>query len=100
FGIEYRERKSDQRFGITPSLIARYTTGSQLGIKLRSKLLSDWLIVAVAATNTSSTTDQFHFQSEVDKNWGKTLNGRLALSVPVGHLIDALGGDRLEIGLS
>ena len=46
FGIEYKERKSDQRFGITPSLIARYTVGSQLGIKMRSKLLDDWLILA------------------------------------------------------
>ena len=40
FGIEYKERKSDQRFGITPSLVHRYTSGPQLGVKLRSKLLS------------------------------------------------------------
>ena len=38
FGIEYRDRKSDRRFGITPSLIARYTTGTALGIKMRTKL--------------------------------------------------------------
>ncbi len=30
-GIEYRERKADRRFGITPTLIARYTTGTALG---------------------------------------------------------------------
>ena len=36
-GIEYRDRKSDKRFGITPSLIARYTTGTALGVKVRSK---------------------------------------------------------------
>jgi hypothetical protein len=29
-GIEYRDRKADRRFGITPSLIARYTTGTAL----------------------------------------------------------------------
>ena len=46
FGIEYKERKSDQRFGITPSLVHRYTSGTQLGIKLRSKLLRDWLVLA------------------------------------------------------
>ena len=46
FGIEYKERHSDQRFGITPSLIARYTIGSQLGLKIRSKLLDDWLVLA------------------------------------------------------
>ena len=30
-GIEYRERKANQRFGITPTLIARYTTGTGAG---------------------------------------------------------------------
>jgi hypothetical protein len=56
FGIEYKERKSDQRFGITPSLVDRYTTGSQLGVKVRSKLLNDWLILAGAVTNGSTRT--------------------------------------------
>jgi len=94
FGIEYKERKSDQRFAITPSLIARYTTGSQLGLKFRSRLLDDWLILAAAVTNNSSSIESFHFYSEVDKNFGKTLNGRGAISIPVGR------HDRLEIGLS
>lgn len=100
FGIEYKERKSDQRFGITPSLIARYTIGPQLGIKIRSKLLNDWLILAGAVTNNSSTIEPFHFYSEIDQNWGKTLNGRAAVSVPVGELASVLSGDRLEIGFS
>ena len=86
FGIEYKDRKSDQRFGITPSLIARYTTGSQLGIKIRSKLLDDYLILAASVTNGSSTIEMFHFYSEIDQNNGKTLNGRAALSLPVGTL--------------
>ena len=100
FGIEYKERKSDQRFGITPSLIQRYTSGPQLGIKVRSKLLRDWLIVAASVTNDSSGTEQFHFQSEIDKNSGKTLNGRLALSIPIGDYIPFLMGHRLELGYS
>ena len=85
FGIEYKERKADQRFGITPSLIARYTIGPQLGLKIRSKLLDDWLIVAASVTNNSSTIEAFHFQSEIDKNIGKFLNGRVAVSIPVGN---------------
>ncbi|MES1171733.1 MAG: hypothetical protein ABUL77_00725 [Bacteroidota bacterium] len=97
FGIEYKERKSDQRFGITPSLVQRYTSGPQLGVKVRSKLLQEWLIVAGSATNNSSGTEQFHFQSEIDKNSGKTLNGRLAISVPLGALLH-YGNDRLELG--
>ena len=98
FGIEYKDRKSDQRFGITPSLIARYTTGSQLGIKIRSKLLNDWLILAGSVTNGSSTTEQFHFYSEIDQNNGKTLNGRAAINIPVGQLLR--NNHRLEIGFS
>ena len=98
FGIAYKERKSDQRFGITPSLVDRYTTGSQLGVKVRSKLLNDWLILAGAVTNGSSTTEQFHFYSEVDQNWGKTLNGRAAISFPVGQIFR--NDDKLEIGVS
>jgi hypothetical protein len=100
FGIEYKERKSDQRFGITPSLVARYTTGSQLGIKVRSKLLHDWLIVAASATNDSSGVEQFHFQSEIDKNSGKTANARIALNIPIGDLVRSLAGDKMELGVS
>jgi len=98
FGIEYKERRSDQRFGITPSLVGRYTDGPQLGIKVRSKLLNDWLILAGAVSNGSSTTEQFHFYSEIDQNWGKTLSGRAAVAIPVGHVLH--NDDRLEIGLS
>jgi hypothetical protein len=98
FGIEYRERKADQRFGITPSLVSRYTTGSQLGLKIRSKLLDDWLVLAAAVTNGSSTIEAFHFYNEIDKNIGKTLNGRAAINIPVGRFIG--NSDRLEIGVS
>lgn len=100
FGIEYKVRKSDQRRGITPSLVARYTSGSQLGLKIRSKLLSDWLILAASVTNNSMTTEQFHFYDEIDSNIGKTLNGRAAINIPVGSLIAAAVGHTLEIGVS
>lgn len=99
FGVEYRDRKSDQRFGVTPSLIARYTTGPQLGAKLRSKLFDDWLILAAAVTNNSSVVEQFDFYREIDRNTGKTLSGRLAASIPLQG-IPALEGDRVEIGVS
>lgn len=98
FGIEYKERKSDQRFGITPSLVARYTTGSQLGLKIRSKLFDDWLIVAAALSNNSSTTEQFHFYREIDENSGKTASGRIAISIPMSAIFGGLFGDTLEIG--
>lgn len=99
FGIEYTDRKSDERFGITPSLIARYTTGPQLGAKIRSKLFDEWLILAAAVTNNTSGVEQFHFYREIDRNAAKTLNGRAALSMPLGGF-DALEGHRLELGVS
>ena len=100
FGIEYKERKSDQRFGITPSLVHRYTSGPQLGLKVRGKLFGDWLILALAGTNGAPTTEQFHFYSEIDTNSGKTVNGRVAINFPIGDFVGALLGDALEIGVS
>ena len=97
-GIEYKERKADTRFGITPSLIARYTTGTQLGVKTRAKFFGEWLILAVAFTNGTSTTEQFHFYDEVDSNAGKNVSGRLSVRFPVGSIIPALEGHTLEIG--
>jgi len=92
-GIEYRERKASQRFGITPSLIARYTTGTPIGVKVRSKFGdNDRVVVAAALTNGSSTTEQFHFYDEVDSNAGKTASGRVSVK-PLPAL-------DLELGLS
>ena len=83
-GIEYRDRKASQRFGITPSLIARYTTGTALGLKVRSKLgPDDVLVLAGAVTNGSNTVEQFHFYNEIDTNAGKTASGRVALRPPL-----------------
>jgi hypothetical protein len=91
-GIEYRDRKSNQRFGITPSLLARYTTGTALGLKFRSKFgSSDWLVIAGAVTNGSNTTEQFHFYDELDSNAGKTASGRIALHYSGSFEIE-LGG--------
>jgi hypothetical protein len=99
-GIEYKERRSDQRFGITPSLTQRYTSGSQLGLKVRSKLFGGWLVLAGVVANGSTTTEQFHFYDEVDSNAGKNVSGRVALHVPVGELFAGAAGHTLEVGLS
>jgi len=83
-GIEYRERKSNQRYGITPSLIARYTTGTALGLKIRSKFgPDDVLVLAASVTNGSFTQEQFHFYDEIDTNLGKTVSGRVSLHPPI-----------------
>jgi hypothetical protein len=92
-GIEYKTRKPTQRFGITPTLLGRYTTGTAVGLKSRTKLLNDHLIVATAFTNGSFGTEQFHFHNEIDTNSFKTLSGRISARVPIA-------GGTLEIGPS
>ncbi|MBS2026355.1 MAG: hypothetical protein JST54_00505 [Deltaproteobacteria bacterium] len=58
FGIEYLENEANLRTGIVPSLIARYTTGQQLGVKAfyRYEFAPIWsaLSLNVACTNGSS----------------------------------------------
>ena len=55
-------------------------------------------MLAGSVTNGSSTIEMFHFYNETDRNNFKTLNGRAAVSAPVGRLYRS--DDRLEIGLS
>jgi hypothetical protein len=83
-GIEYKTRKAPQRFGITPSLLARYTTGTAVGLKARSKLFDDRIVLSAAVTNGSFGTEQFHFVNEGDTNAFKTVAGRAALKLPIG----------------
>src|SRR4029079_16076309 len=88
-GIEYRSRKAKQRFGITPSLIARYTTGTPVGIKVRSRLgPNDLVTVAGAWTNGSSVIEPFHFYDETDSNAGKTVSGRVSIAPPPPVLLE------------
>jgi len=58
FGIEYLDNQANIRTGITPSLIARYTTGPSIGAKLfyRFQLAPLWsaLSLNVAATNSGN----------------------------------------------
>ena len=95
-GIEYRDRKANKRFGVTPSLLARYTTGTALGVKVRSKFgAEDWLVLAAAVTNGSNTVETFHFYNEVDSNAGKTLSARISARLPVpGWLEIGASGSR------
>jgi hypothetical protein len=83
-GIEYKTRKAPQRFGITPTLLARYTTGPAVGLKARSKLFNDRIVLAAAVTNGSFGTEQFHFHNELDSNSFKTVAGRVAVRLPLG----------------
>jgi hypothetical protein len=58
FGIEYLDNQANIRTGITPSLVARYTTGQSIGAKLfyRIQIAPLWSAVSlnVAATNSGN----------------------------------------------
>lgn len=58
FGIEYLENEANLRTNITPSLIARYTTGHGLGAKAfyRLQLPSLWSAVSLNAAVTNNGT--------------------------------------------
>jgi len=61
FGIEYLENEAPLRTGITPSLMARYTTGHQLGAKALYRrqipALESAVSLNVAVTNGSSRVE-------------------------------------------
>jgi hypothetical protein len=56
FGIEYLENPSNIRIGITPSLMARYTTGTSLGAKIfyRIQIPIIWSALSVNLAGTNS----------------------------------------------
>ncbi len=58
FGIEYLENEANLRTNITPSLIARYTTGQSLGLKVfyRFQFPSIWSAISLNAAATNSGT--------------------------------------------
>ena len=61
FGIEYLENQANIRTGVTPSLIARYTTGQSVGAKLFYRLqiapIASALSLNVAITNSGNFID-------------------------------------------
>lgn len=58
FGIEYLENEANLRTNVTPSLIARYTTGQSLGVKAfyRVQIPALWAAVSLNAAATNGGT--------------------------------------------
>jgi hypothetical protein len=58
FGIEYLDNQANIRTGVTPSLVARYTTGQSIGAKLFYRIqiepLQSAVSLNVAATNSGN----------------------------------------------
>lgn len=82
FGIEYLENESNFRIGITPSLFARYTTGTSIGAKAfyRHHIAPLWSAVSInaAATNSGAWIEALQPPDA-------SLTGRPNLSVRLGY---------------
>jgi len=94
FGIEYLDKEAPQRVGITPSLFARYTTGSSIGAKLfyRFQLAPLWsaLSVNLAATNSAPSSEVL-LPSEVSLTGSPVFSGRLGYELNLPALQTKLG---------
>ena len=99
FGIEYLENQANLRTGVTPSLIARYTTGQSLGAKAfyRAQIAPLWTAVSVnlAASNGGTLVETLQPQG-ASLTGTPVFSGRLGLEVNLPALEVKLGLSALE----
>jgi len=96
FGIEYLENQANFRIGVTPSLIARYTTGQSVGVKVfyRVQIIpaSSAVSLNVAATNSGTFVESLQGPS-------RSLNGMPVASARLGYELN-LERVSLKLGAS
>jgi hypothetical protein len=99
FGIEYLENEANLRTGITPSLIARYTTGQGLGLKAfyRKQFTSAWSAVSlnVSATNGGSLVSPLQPQN-VSLTGTPVVSARLGYELNLPELEIKLGVSAMD----
>jgi hypothetical protein len=99
FGIEYLENSSVFRTGITPSLFARYTTGTALGVKAfyRQQIPVMWsaLSLNVAATNGSNFVEALQ-PTDASLTGVPVVSGRLGYELNLPSVQVKLGGSALK----
>jgi hypothetical protein len=95
FGIEYLENEANLRTGITPSLVARYTTGQGLGAKLfyRVQLVPLWSAVSLHVSGTANGTLVETLSPDSVSNTGRPIwSGRLGYELKLPRFELKLGG--------
>jgi hypothetical protein len=94
FGIEYLDNEANLRTGVTPSLIARYTTGQSLGLKafFRHQLPALWsaLSLNVAMTDGGTLVETLS-PPDVSQTGRPIFSGRLGLEVNLPRVELKLG---------
>ena len=82
FGIEYLENQANFRIGITPSLLARYTTGTSVGAKVFYRIqlipISSALSINVSGTNSGTFVEALQGPS-------RSLTGVPVLTARLGY---------------
>jgi hypothetical protein len=77
FGLEWWSRRAPDRWNITPSLMARYTTGTPVGVAVRGDVDGRFQL-DVSATNGDTSTERFgHIVDPTDTNGVPTLTVRV-----------------------
>jgi hypothetical protein len=94
FGIEYLDNQANFRVGITPSLIARYTTGQSVGGKIFYRHQIPAIFAAItlngAATNSGTFVESLQ-GSDRSLTGTPVLSGRLGLEVNLAAVSVKLG---------
>jgi hypothetical protein len=95
FGIEYLENEAPLRVGITPSLIARYTTGQILGAKAFYRIqlpsIESAISLNVAATANGTLVDTLS-PADLSQTGRPIFAGRLGYELNLPSLELKLGG--------
>jgi hypothetical protein len=98
FGIEYLENQANFRTGITPSLLARYTTGTSLGVKafFRQQIGPLWsaLSLNTAATNSGNFVEALQ-PPDASLTGVPVVSARLGYELNLPMLQVKLGGSGL-----
>jgi hypothetical protein len=94
-GIEYLDNESNIRIGVTPSLVARYTTGQSLGAKMfyRVQIPAAWSAVSLnlAATTSGSFVESLQMP-DVSLTGVPVGSGRLGYELNLPRFQLKLGG--------
>jgi hypothetical protein len=99
FGIEYLDNPSTVRVGVTPSLIARYTTGQCVGAKLLYRLhipaLASSISVNASASNGGTQVESLQ-PVDISLTGRPVLAGRLGYELGLPRWQIKLGGSVLH----
>lgn len=83
-GQEWWFRRAPERPGVTPSIVARYTTGTPVGLAGHAVAWDRRLRLDLGLANGSPTTERYgHFAEDLDSNVVPTTSARVGLR-PLG----------------